>query len=424
MMGGPAIRPVLWTCLLASTLTLSVGGFSVGMHVPMLLGACLLLRRPPDVRLQRVRGAVQVVVLIGVVHLLWTLAASPCQDLWLKSLMSFALMVLLVAAIARLAAAHPARRLIDDLKTITVLVIVSVLIELILGRKGSGDELFRVGGIFSEPSHLALAMTPVLVGLMNARDSADRLWGWGGFAVLALLSASTTLFLMVAICQVCALLARSQTRISSSNVFRMLAVMAVLAVILLYSPYSENFERRIVGLGQIGSEADLSALVYVNGWQTAIANLQSTSGAGLGFNRMGCEPRPETEVGLILELLQLEDQNYNDGSFILAKLLSELGLLGLLAWTSALGVLVRLTLTKRYASMKQLSPEILALLVSGIAIVSVGAVIRSTNYFSGPFVFGVFCIFYAMAHGASNGARATTTIERQRTADAQGSKNA
>ncbi|NBV89663.1 MAG: hypothetical protein EBR88_09160, partial [Betaproteobacteria bacterium] len=299
-----------------------------------------------------------------------------------------------------------------------------VLLEIILGRQGSGTELLRVGGIFPEPSHLALAMTPVLVGLMNARDPADRIWGWGGFAVLALLSASSTLFVMVTICQVCALLARSQKRLSLTNVLRMLTVLSVLAVMLLYSPYSENFERRVVGLGQLDTEADLSALVYVNGWQTAMANLQSTNGAGIGFNRMGCEPRPATDVGHILELLQLEDQNYNDGSFILAKLLSELGLLGLLAWISALIVLLRLTLTKRYAGLKQLSPEILALLVSGVAIVSVGAVIRSTSYLSGPFAFGVFCICYAISQSPSYRTGTTKTVERQLAADAQGSKNA
>jgi O-antigen ligase len=207
---------------------------------------------------------------------------------------------------------------------------------------------------------------------------------------MALLSASATLFVMVGLCMAAAMVANSRRAVSASMIARLVIAAGGMAVLVAVSPYAEEFTVRVADIAQIDNEANISSVVYVNGWESAMQNLRTTQGFGLGFNRMGCDPRPETTAGTVLEFLEVADLNYNDGSFIVAKMLSELGLVGAALWLIMLAVLLRMARRMRLQSPR--SSLWVALAVSAVTVITLGALVRGTNYFSGPFLLGLYFI--------------------------------
>ena len=412
----------LWACMVASTLKIGVGDFSVGLHVVLFTVAWVALPRrsgQAQVRVGRIIG-IWASLLVG--HFLLALFTTPCTDLLLKSGVSLVLILLLLGAVGHLATATPpVQSLTTDMKAVVAMVAGALILEVALGRAPGGEGIVRAGGIFPEPSHLALAISPVLVGLMLAEKFSDQLWGWGGFMLMMALSASATLFIMVTLCFVTALLAKSRTNLSVSMVARVVLLLTFMVGLVVYTPYRDEFASRVAGLTQIDASANVSSLVYVNGWEMTLQNLQTTQGLGLGFNRMGCNPRPESDAGALLEVLGVGDLNYNDGSFIMSKLLSELGLLGLAFWAFAMLVLARIVFMKSRRPLGRLPADVHAMLVSGVTVITLGALIRATNYFSGPFVFGLFCVIFVCAHG-QGGARSQTrrrAVRKRPAADIQ-----
>ena len=71
---------------------------------------------------------------------------------------------------------------------------------------------------------------------------------------------------------------------------------------------------------------NLSALVYMQGWERLILALKSTNGMGVGLQNLST-----VELGFfgnrLVEIIGVE-KNINDGSFIVAKLIAEFGIIG------------------------------------------------------------------------------------------------
>lgn len=394
----PLLQVIMLICVLGSAVRIDVGGFTLGLHLVLLIATwATTSARTAGGTGGRVATAVVLWSGALVVHFAASLVLSPCADLLPKSALSLALMLLLAMAISQLAARTPVKPLGGTLKFVVFVVVAGVVVDHVVAVSLSGGDGVRTGGIYAEPSHLALTVAPILVGLMCTRNSTSRLWGWGSFLALTLLSASATLFVVVTLCLVMALLARARRSLSPWLLARITAFIVVAAGLLAVSPYATQFADRITGLVTADETANLSSLVYLNGWETARANLEQTRGFGLGFNRMGCDPRPETAIGALLETLQLGDQNYNDGSFTLAKLLSELGILGLLFWCSALLLLLRwcfVPSAKR--ALAHLPPDAAAMLIAAVTVFTLGGLIRSINYLAGPTLFGLFAISLLM----------------------------
>jgi hypothetical protein len=78
------------------------------------------------------------------------------------------------------------------------------------------------------------------------------------------------------------------------------------------------------------SSKNLSSLVYLQGIQDAHYSFVSTKGLGLGFQQLGTQKL--SEAGLILQELLNNNTGLNrqDGGFTAAKIIAELGLLGIL----------------------------------------------------------------------------------------------
>jgi hypothetical protein len=84
----------------------------------------------------------------------------------------------------------------------------------------------------------------------------------------------------------------------------------------------------------------------------------------------------------------------------MSKILSELGFVGAILWAVALFQLIRMVFVKRKGHLPQVSPDVQALLISGLVVITIGALIRGTNYLSGTFIFGMFCLLYSLHHKA------------------------
>ena len=83
----------------------------------------------------------------------------------------------------------------------------------------------------------------------------------------------------------------------------------------------------IINFSDAGNSTNLSSLVYLNGWVAAFQYLRETNLLGVGFNLMGCEGGIQTEISSIIIELSGAYLNYNDGSFLMSKLISEIGIL-------------------------------------------------------------------------------------------------
>ena len=389
-----ALRLALWACAIASVARISLGSFSVGAHIIIIVVSAIFVRTRMNEHSIWATNKITIVFFALFFHFVISEYTTPCNDLLLKSWISFFLFSIVIFSLARLYTGPNSVDLTWDLRAIVSVVVISLLLDLVFNLISASGEAIRLGGFYPEPSHLALSLAPILVALMASEYNINRLWGIGGLFIISTLSASATIIVMVALCFSVVLLVRSTSRSLVFSIMKISVLFVLLTGLIFYSSYAQEFTSRIEGLTTSNVSTNLSSLVYVNGWETAIQNFQNTAGVGLGFNRMGCEPRPFTNTGSILSALQLADYNYNDGSFIFSKLLSELGILGALMWAAATGVVISLMLFRYEGNMDRINAETLALTLSGLTVITFGAVIRGTNYFSGSFLFGVFCIIF------------------------------
>lgn len=388
-------RTVLWSCVLLAPITISFGGFSLGTHVVVILVAAGIdIARYGVVRFRSPFWVFVFIALLIAEYLLAN-ALSPCVDSLIKSVISFFLFLGIFFALTQAAARNNLLFVERDLSYFVGIVCVSVIVEQIWYRTTGASDLIRASGIYMEPSHLALSVSPLLVAHVFSMRAAYRLFGWIAIVIIFTLSSSATLYILVPACMLVSFMATSHHRVSlRSLAYVALALMAV-AMIISVSSYREDFAARLSGVtNNVDVQSNISSIVYVNGWETALQNLSNTYGIGLGFNRMGCDPRPETDAGEILERLGLEDANYNDGSFTVAKILSELGVFGVAVWIFAGYLLFRMVRTLRDARYE--SRAVSALRVSAVVVLVFGGFVRGTGYFSGPFVLGLFFLLSGM----------------------------
>lgn len=385
----PASSWVIWLLVVVAPAPWLSAGSSMGPHVLLLLllGAFLLRQ---GVRLASV-GWVLAASALLLMHFSAALFLTPCQDSFGKSVASQMVVIPLIGALGLLASAHDGRPIDATLRQVLWVVVGSVILEKAFLVFNGKSEFLRPSGLFSEPSHLALSMAPVLASLIVSAQRRNQLFGWLGTLLLYVLSASATLFVLVAICLLFVTLGKPSARGGARTLLRVLAVATLSILLVAVSPYRDAFVERVLGLGDVSLSANMSSLIYLHGWESALGNFDQTSGFGLGINRMGCFPRPVTSATEILEFFDLGDSNYNDGSFTFSKLLSEFGVLAVV-WQ--LGVLV--FMFRAIGKVRAADPQTYtwhAFLLGCVAVMSLGAFIRGTGYFSGPFLIGLWAMF-------------------------------
>lgn len=142
------------------------------------------------------------------------------------------------------------------------------------------------------------------------------------------------------------------------------------------------------------TSTNLSSLVYVQGWQMLQESLEKTGWWGVGFQQLGIV-YTNVPASVRINALLGRDANLQDGGFILSKLGSEFGFIGLLAVAALIYVaaqsFVRLRLLswrRQHISDGELFARacVLGYLVEVLA--------RGTNYFTGTFVLMLAGLFH------------------------------
>jgi hypothetical protein len=77
-----------------------------------------------------------------------------------------------------------------------------------------------------------------------------------------------------------------------------------------------------------GETQNISSLIYLQGWQQLWESLERTHGWGVGFEQLGIHGTEVASAAAISSIFQIEGLNVMDGSFVFAKVVSELGLFG------------------------------------------------------------------------------------------------
>ena len=231
-----------------------------------------------------------------------------------------------------------------------------------------GGGYFKSVFPFTEPSHYALTLTPVLIAFCVNQKLVVRVAGLVLTLALAYLLESLSLVVGVMLA----------AAITLPTLWLGLASVALVALIgVLDITY---FTDR---LDLSSSSGNLSALVYLQGWDLAGESLRQTRGWGVGFQQLGVGNITSYTSGLIT-LLAGTDVNLRDGGFTLAKMIAEFGIFGGLAMSVYAFVMAKCAWTLRMVALR-LRPAtagyILALsFVSGYA---VEAFVRGVGYFSG-----------------------------------------
>lgn len=188
---------------------------------------------------------------------------------------------------------------------------------------------------FTEPSHLAIVFAPFLVyKSVSSKGHIRFAWLFAGFFFGLFLENMTLL-----VCTVAATLACVKN-------IRMLIGLFVGVLLVSINIDQEYFLERL----DISDESNnISALVLIQGWQLIGESLENSNYWGLGFQQLGINGTNVDAAKLIYAILG-KDLNLLDGSFLLSKLVSEFGIVGLIIATLYIALAIRSLLHLRKLS--------------------------------------------------------------------------
>ena len=242
---------------------------------------------------------------------------------------------------------------------------------------------------FREPSHFALFVGPLFIAYyVITKNVTKRIFSLLAIVALSLVLPSTTLLCYGGIAIL--ITALTNKRKSSLIMWPVLIFIFGLTVniILSSSYFLDRFE-----FSQ--SSTNLTAVVYMQGYADTVNSLVISNGLGLGFQMLGTQP-PSQYALIISEILGREGSELNrqDGGFLAAKLLAELGLLGF--------ALIAIYLLYFYKSFKFIVRNISNDRCPGKALIGHCIVIsfivemlgRSTGYFSPSVFIFLVAVFY------------------------------
>lgn len=221
---------------------------------------------------------------------------------------------------------------------------------------------------FTEPSHFAQVFSPLMLYCCVTTSGKRRLLTFfAGVAAALLLQNLTLLFACVLTGLIC-----FRTYFAAI----LLIIAAALTTRIDLSYYSDRLN--------LASDAhNLSSLVYLQGWQLLKESLQNSNGWGLGFQQLG---QNGTAVSMSDEIFALSGgyMNLYDGSFMLSKVVSEFGIVGIMVLL-IFAVLAKRAMValRRQARRPQPMHAVLIFARSAIAAYVLELLVRGSGYFTG-----------------------------------------
>jgi hypothetical protein len=256
---------------------------------------------------------------------------------------------------------------------------------------------------FSEPSHYALAISPLLLFVLTIARPRFR-----GVLIIAVL--------------ITALIVKSMTLLIALSFFSILVVNAKLSVIVLSTAAityvvgvdKNEFLSYFIERTKISFEStNSSVLVFLKGWEEAYLNFWEFRGMGVGFQQLGYFGQGGAADSKLSEL-GMAGLNRFDGGTIGSKLISEFGLLGVSFVVLYLYVFMRSVgeLRRASRSSKIYDPTRIFFLSCFVAF-AIDLFVRGTNYFSES-SFLLLAALFALAARKKASSVVTTKMISQR----------
>lgn len=237
---------------------------------------------------------------------------------------------------------------------------------------------------FTEPSFLGFSMPAVLIFTMARSSAPVRVAILGIFLALGYLLSN---FTIIAACALAAVVTLPFSWFAA-GVGVILASLANLD--LTYYTERLNFDW--------ANSTNLSSLVYVQGWQMLQESISRTYAVGVGFQQLGIV-YTNVPASYKINMILGYDLNLQDGGFILSKIGSELGVVGILIVSAYFYIAAKSLLTLRKIlsrAIKVSDGEIFAF--SCMVGYVIELMVRGTNYFTGTFVLMLASGVYIMKH--------------------------
>lgn len=256
-------------------------------------------------------------------------------------------------------------------KNIFLLFIFLIILSILDFQPEAIEPFYKPIFPFTEPSFFAIAFEPFLIWICVTEK---RKWISIFYIAMALLIG---FFLQNLTMLVCAFFAAFVSLAASRLVVILFAVSSAL---LLINPDIAYFVDRLTASNESNN---LSALVYIQGWEMIQYYFSRTYGWGIGFQQLG-ETYFTSPASTSINALIGMDQNLNDGSFIISKLCSEFGFFGLIACVIYVYYFFRaLNILRKISRGFQSSQPGKILALSIFISYSINLFIRESGYFTG-----------------------------------------
>lgn len=226
---------------------------------------------------------------------------------------------------------------------------------------------------FTEISHFALAFAPVwLYHCVSSKGRSRSAWLLFGFIVSLALHSLTLLIACFLAAIVC----------------RRILLVSLIGLVLAFGvvPYQLNYF--ISRLDLSDGVDNLSALVYVQGWQLVVEAMTRSFGWGVGFQQLGVQGTNVPAAETIYLLSKIDALNILDGGFVFAKLAAEFGLLGVLLGVLFVFAAVRSILVLR----RERERPVIVFARCVLVCFSVDMFVRGTGYFAGSTLLAITAV--------------------------------
>jgi hypothetical protein len=270
-------------------------------------------------------GAFPLLVLLVtfVLHFIFGLIADV-ESFSFKDLLSFVLVILLLLCAAILSLEIRKLKSFDLLfifKTLTILVLIIGVIPLFSRLELFGYERY-VKSIFpyAEPSHYAITVGFLLFATGLFLSTPMKMFLVAAVSLLGMFYPSLILLVI-------ALIMVSLYFITSTKKIFLLISFVSLTILYLIN-FTDSLSYFAARLDFSPTTQNLTALVYLQGWQDMQIALYESGGFGLGFQRMGT--LPPGEYGEVIYQLVGEYKNRADGGFLASKIVGEFGVFGII----------------------------------------------------------------------------------------------
>jgi hypothetical protein len=314
------------------------------------------------------RITAKVIVLLVLLHLIVASLFSPVNfTRGLSSLVLLWIALTGAAALADIVAMASGDTLLRVGRRLLYLMwLIGLMGTLGIGQVASGDHL-KPFLPFTEPSLFALVVAPILIFNSVATRGIRRYFFIGSFMIFAGVVQNFTLIV------VCILAILVCMRLRYVPILALLAIPAILQVDLSYYLDRIDFS---------SASRNLSALVFLQGWQFVPEALTRTHLVGYGFQQLG-QVESGSSASFAIYALVGQSLNTLDGGFNFAKLVSEFGVVGMVLAGGYVVTAFKAICSLRAAARKQQCYRVADVFAASvIASYLVEMFVRGSGYFT------------------------------------------